>query len=148
MYNKRYYMYMGSNDMVKFVRCGGGVGLRVLVCAVSLLALAGAIVALLQTFEMRKADDYRKAVLLSEYGLQEAFNKLRESSYQWDAGFANESYEDGTFSVAVTRESRGDTVYLKILSTGVMGSTTQTKECTLRLEVSEEDTVWVNEGIR
>jgi len=134
--------------MVKFNRCGGGVKLRVLVCAVSLVALAGAIVALLQTFESRKADDHRKAVLLSEYGLQEAFNKLRESSYEWDAGFKDEPYEDGAFSVAVARDSRGDTLYLKIRSTGVMGSVTQTKECTLRREISEEDTNWVNEGIR
>jgi hypothetical protein len=134
--------------MVKFVRCGGGVGRRVLVCAVSLLALAGAIVALLKTFESSKADDHRKAVALSEYGLQEAFTKLKESSYQWDAGIANESYDDGAFSVSVARESRGDTLYLKILSTGVMGSITQTKECTLRREISEEDTAWVNEGIR
>jgi hypothetical protein len=134
--------------MVKSIRCGGGVAWRVLICAVSLLALAGAIVALLQTFEARKADDYRKAVTISEYGLQAAFAKLTESSYEWDAGFDSEPYEDGAFSVAVKRENRGDTLYLKISSTGTMGTVVQTKECTLRREISEEGTVWVNEGIR
>jgi hypothetical protein len=135
-----YNRYKGNRE--------GGVALRVIICVVSLAALATAIVVLLKTFEADKADDYRKAVLISEYGLQEVLVKQLYKEPGW-GGFTGEPYgEDGTYSVSVAREGRGDTLYVKIVSTGAVGSITQAKECTLRLEVSGEDSVWVNEGIR
>jgi len=115
--------------MVKSIRCGGGVGLRVLICAVSLLALAGAIVALLHTFGSRKDDDYRRADIISAYGLQEALKKLGESR-DWSEGFKDEPYDEegGTFSVTLMREERDGAIYVKIVSTGVSGTVTKTQE--------------------
>jgi len=128
----------------------GGVALRVIICAVSLAILAGAIVSLMHTFQADKEDDHRRAVALAEYGLQKAFGELT-ISMDWAAGFADEHMDEegGSFGVAVTREERDGTVYMKIVSTGTSGSVTQTRECTLRLSVSEDgDSTWVNEGIR
>jgi len=130
-------IYMGSYNMVKSIRCGGGVGLRVLICAVSLLALAGAIVALLQTFESRKADDHRRAETISDYGLMTALEKLGVER-DWNEGFKDEPYpyddKGGTFSVTLTREERDGALYVKVVSTGVSGSVTKTQERELRLD--------------
>jgi len=134
--------------MVKSIHCGGGVGLRVLICAVSLLALAGAIVALLQTFEARKADDHRRAMTISDVGLQAALEKLGESR-DWSEGFKDEPYDEegGTFSVTLTREERDGALYVKIVSTGVSGSITKTQERELRLDAPEGDSASLaNEG--
>jgi len=127
--------------------CSGGVVLRVIICAVSLL-VAGALIAVtLKSFESKKAEDYRMALAISEYGLQAAFEMIAKSS-GWTEGFSKEPYEGGVFDVELERQTRDGMVYLKIKSTGIMGSVIQTKECTLRLEMSENDSVWINEGIR
>jgi len=138
-------------------RCGfsgargvsGGVAWRLVLCAASLLTLGGAIFALMGTFKDRKADDYRKALSKCDSGLQEAFIRLNASP---DAGigFEGEPDEDGAnFKVEFKRENRGDTLFVKVVSTGVSGSVKQVQEYTLRLEVTEEnDSMWVNAGIR
>jgi hypothetical protein len=145
----------------------GGVALRLVLCAVSLLVLGGAIFALMSTFKERKADDYRKAELKCGSGLQEAFNMFNPGEEPGLGGlrrifdrvsgmpgrreeFKGEPDEDGAnYSVVFKRENRGDTVLFKIVSTGASGSVTQVQECTFRLEVTEEnDSVWINEGIR
>lgn len=127
----------------------GGVVLRLVLCAVSFLVLGAAIAVLMSAFKERKADDYRKALSKCDSGLQEAFVRLN-SSQDVGAGFEGEPDEDGAnFKVAFKRENRGDTLFLKIVSTGISGSVTQVQEYTLRLEVSEEnDSMWVNESIR
>ena len=118
----------------------GGVALRVALCAVSLVMLAGAIFALLKTFEVRKADDHRRAEVISDFGLQEAFRKLGESR-EWSEGFKNEPYDEegGVFSVTLTREERDGALYVKIVSTGVSGSIIRTQERELRLDAVEGD---------
>jgi len=129
----------------------GGVAWRLVLCAVSLLVLGGAIVALMSTFKERKAEDYRKALSKCDSGLQEAFIKLNASPPGEDpAGFEGEPDEDGAnFKVEFKRENRSDTLFLKVVSTGTSGSVKQVQEYTLRLEVSEEnDSMWVNAGIR
>jgi len=128
----------------------GGVALRLALCAVSLAVLGGAIIALMSTFKERKADDYRRALSKCDSGLQEAFTRLNGPSSDVGDGFEGEPDEDGAnFKVAFKRENRGDTSFLKVVSTGVSGSVTQVQEYTLRLEVSEEnDSMWVNDGTR
>jgi len=145
----------------------GGVALRLVLCAVSLLVLGAAIVALMSTFKERKADDYNKAVKMCDIGFQEAFKRLNPEGSQDLSGlreafaevngkpgkkveFKGEPDEDGAnFSVVFKSENRGDTSFFKIVSTGSSGSVAQVQVCTFRLEVSgENDSVWVNEGIR
>jgi hypothetical protein len=133
-------MYMNHNKYKDSRE--GGVALRVIVCVVSLLALAAVIFLLLKTFEADKAEDYRKAGVISDYGLEEAFAKLY-ADFGWDDGFAGEPYQDGVYDVSVTRENRGDTLYIKIVSTGAAGSISKVQEHTLRLVISGEDTVLV-----
>ncbi|MCL2689319.1 MAG: hypothetical protein FWE57_05680 [Chitinispirillia bacterium] len=125
----------------------GGVALRVIICAVSLLAAGAVIVFTLRSFESKKAEDYRIALMISEHGLQTAFEKLAQSS-DWIEGFSKEPYEGGSFDVDLERQTRDDIVYLRIISRGTMGSVTQIKECVFRLEVSEGDSTWIPEGMR
>ncbi|MCL2219832.1 MAG: hypothetical protein FWC23_07215 [Chitinispirillia bacterium] len=130
----------------------GGVALRVVICVVSLLFLAGAIVVLLGTFQSGKEDDHRRAVTLAEYGLQQAFSELAVSD-EWSDGFNNEPMDDGggSFGVIVTRDDRGDEIDIKIVSTGTSGSITKTEVRTvrMRLTVSEEgDSAWEKEILR
>jgi len=126
----------------------GGVAFRLVLCAVSLAVLGAAIVAFMGAFRERKTDDYDRAVRKCESGLQEAL--IRRGSPDFGEGFEGEPDEDGAnFSVAFKRENRGDTSFLRVVSTGVSGSVTQVKEYTFRLEVSgENDSVWVTEDIR
>jgi hypothetical protein len=129
-------------------RDSGGVALRLAVCAVSFAVLGAAIVAFMGTFKDRKADDYRKALSMCDSGLQEAFIRLSGGSPDTIGGFKGEPDEGGAnFSVEFERENRGDTLLLKIVSTGVSGSVTQAQERTLRymLSVTEKnDSAWVN----
>jgi len=143
-----------TNVNIKYEKPGlrgvsGGVTLRLLICALSLLMLGAAIFVLMRTFEVRKAEDYRRALSQCESGLQEAFVRLGKSP-DFGEEFKGEPDETGAnYSVAFKRENHGDTLFLKIISTGTSGSVTQVKECTLRQEVSEENgSMWVNEGIR
>jgi len=145
----------------------GGVALRLVLCAVSLAVLGGAIVALMSTFKERKVDDYRRADSKCESGLQEAFVRLNPNGSQdtswlreafarvsgapdFSEEFKGEPDEDGAyFSVVFKRENRGDTLFFKIVSTGTSGSVTRVQERTFRLEVlGENDSVWINEDIR
>ncbi|MDR2693013.1 MAG: hypothetical protein LBB74_02215 [Chitinispirillales bacterium] len=145
----------------------GGVALRLVLCAVSLLVLGGAIFALMSAFKERKADDYRKALSKCDSGLQEAFIRLNPDGSQdlnWlraafagvsgapggSEEFKGEPDEDGAnFSVLLKRENRGDTLLFRIVSTGSSGSVTQVQERAYRLTVSgENDSAWVNEDIR
>ncbi|MDR2578514.1 MAG: hypothetical protein LBC70_06875 [Chitinispirillales bacterium] len=111
----------------------GGVAFRVIICAVSLILLGGAIFVLLKTFQTGKEDDHRRALQLSEYGLQEAFKRLAESQ-EWSTEFSDKPFDDdGNFTVSFTREVRNDTLHISIISTGVSGTVTRIVEHTLRI---------------
>jgi len=116
--------------------CSGKVALRVVICAASLFLVGAAIAVSLRTFERDKSEDYRRALATSEYGLQAAFERIAESP-DWSEGFDREPYEDGSFSVTIERETRDGAVYIKLKSTGFVGSASQTKEFSLRLERPE-----------
>jgi hypothetical protein len=148
-FNRIFAMKNAGHKMPGFRGASGGVAFRLLLCAVSLAVLSAALFALMGAFKERKADDHRKADSQCDRGLQEAFAKLSESP-GFNEGFKGEPDEGGAdFSVDFKRETRGDTSLLRIVSTGVSGSVTQVRECTLRLEVTgDNDSVWVNEGIR
>jgi hypothetical protein len=149
----------------------GGVALRLALCAVSLLMLGGAIFALMSTFKERKTEEYRRALSMCEKGLEDALmGRLNPDDPQgpgWLQGaFARISGKPGqseefkgepddengaNYSVVFKLENLGDTSLFKIVSTGSSGSVTQVQERAFkfRLEVTEEnDSVWVNEGIR
>jgi hypothetical protein len=145
----------------------GGVALRLVLCAMSLLILGGAIVALMSTFKERKAEDYTRAERMCDIGIQETFERLNPDGASGFGGlkglgagtggktgqseeFKGEPDENGAnYSVVLKRENRGDTsFFIKIESTGSSGSVSVTKveERTFRLAVTEEnDSVWVNE---
>lgn len=112
--------------------------MRVVVCIASLAFLAFAIVVLMNTFRQGKEDDHRRAVQLAEEGLQEAFNKIGESR-DWNTGFSDENEDGGRFSVEFAREESGDSIFIRIVSTGVSGSITRKAEHTLRLHKSGGD---------
>ena len=132
----------------------GGVALRVVICAVSLLFLGGAIILLLQMFQSAKEYDHDRAIKMAEEGLQEAF--LFRLGELCDGGevFRDEPYEDGGgYSVAVSREERDGTVFVTVVSTGKSGSIsitqTQSVECRPRFEPPEDNgSMWVNESIQ
>ncbi|MDR0307600.1 MAG: hypothetical protein LBI42_12295 [Chitinispirillales bacterium] len=126
------------NNKSKIYACSGSVVIRVIICAVSLLIAGGVLVLSLRTFEHRKADDFRKALAISEYGIQAALEKIGEQP-DWSEGFSKEPYEDGSYDVEVKREAIDGAVYLKLKSTGVIRSSVHTKEFTMRLEPPEND---------
>jgi len=132
---------------INYKSCSGGVVLRVIICAASLILAGTVITMFLKAFENKKAEDYRKALAISEYGLLRAFEMIHESP-DWSEGFSKEPYEEGSFDVELERQTRDGVVYLRIVSRGTVGSVTLIEERTLRLETSEEGSVWVNVGIR
>jgi len=128
------------------------VATRVVVCAASLLLLAGAIVFLMQTFQSGKVDDHRRAETLADHGLTQAYMELGVSS-DWSDGFADGPMDDlgGSFAVAIARDNRGDTIDIKIVSTGTSGSIQKTKEEVVRMTLTvsgDGDSTWNKEVIR
>jgi hypothetical protein len=129
----------------------GGVAMRVIVCAASLIVLAAAIVVLLDTFRQGKEEDHRRAARLATEGLERAYMELDPS---WTtAELKDELTKEeggGGYGVVITREEKDGIVDIKILSTGTSGSVTKTEESTvrMRLSVSEDgDSTWDREVI-
>ncbi len=124
----------------------GKVLLRVIICSITLLIVGGFIALLLRSFEHKKLENDRKALAISEYGLMMALQKInREPS--WRSGIDKEPYEGGAYEVSLEQKVRSDTLRVRLTATGEMGSVTKTKECILRLDISDGDSSWVRESM-
>jgi hypothetical protein len=124
----------------------GGVGVRAALATVTLAIIAALIVVVLRSAGERQETDHRKAVRISEYGLQEALNAVQEKP-SWTAGFPKTACDGGWYSVTVRRFAQSDTVLLEIRSEGTKGRVSDVKECLLVRVSGGVDSLWVPRSI-
>ncbi len=119
----------------------GGVILRVVILSATLLLIGITVVFLLKNFRNSEEINGRKAMSISEYGLLQAMQKLNQQP-GWRDGFDHVRYEDGWYTVTVEDKYSGDTLFLKVVSNGHIGSIVDQRTVTLRRIVIGTDTTW------
>jgi hypothetical protein len=125
----------------------GGVGIRILCIAASVVVVALAIFWFLDKGQQDQEVLNRKAVETSESGLLMALQRLKDSP-SWCEGLARTEYESGWYTVSVKRQAGGDTTFLVVESVGHAGQVSRRQGCVLRLEKNGNDSVWVRQSIR
>jgi hypothetical protein len=125
----------------------GGVGLRIIWIAATLVVVAAAILWFLDKGQENQEILNRKAVEISEYGLLMALDRVKDSP-SWCEGLARTDYENGWYAVSVRRQDGKDTTFLVVESVGHAGQVARKQGCILRLEKKNNDSVWVRQSIR
>lgn len=121
----------------------GGVVLRIAVISATLLLVGITVIFLLKSFRNSEEVNGRKAMAISEYGLLQTMQKLNEQP-GWRDGFNHIKSENGWYSVTLKEEYSGDTLFLKVVSNGQIGSIIDQRTFTLRRVVTGTDTVWTH----
>ena len=124
----------------------GGVGVSVILVAVTLIVMGVLIAFMLQNYRRQQEEHFRKAVRISEYGLQTALNRLNAEP-SWNKGIEKTPYDDGWYAVSLRRFSRQDTLMLEIKSEGHRGTSSDVKECLLAFIRANGDSGWVPRDI-
>jgi hypothetical protein len=125
----------------------GGVGLRIIWLAATLVVVAAAIFWFLDKGQKNQEVLNRKAVEISEYGLLMALDRLKDSP-SWSAGLPKTEYETGWYTVTVKGQASQDTTFLVVESVGHAGPVARKQGCVLRLAKNNNDSVWVRKGIK
>lgn len=125
----------------------GGVGIRILWIAASLIVVAAAIFWFLDKGQRNQEVLNRKAVEISEYGLFVALDRLKGNP-SWVEGLPRTEYENGWYAVSVRRQEGKDTTILIVEAVGHAGQVARRQGCILRLEKRNSDSVWVRQSIK
>lgn len=124
----------------------GGVGVRIIVAALTLCLIGTLIAFLLNNYQEQQKENHRKAGRICEYGLQLALEKL-SSEPSWKKGFEKNESDGGWYAVSVRSFKRNDTAMISIQSQGHKGSVSDARECILALIVSGKDSAWVQRSM-
>jgi hypothetical protein len=124
----------------------GGVGVRVVLAVITLAVIGVFIAVMFQHSGQRQEANHRKAVGISEYGLQAALQKLQESPL-WAGGFARTPCDGGWYTVSLHRFVRNDSFFLSITAEGTMGAVSEVKEYLLTRVPGSRDSLWTPQNI-
>lgn len=124
----------------------GGIPLRILFLLITLIIVGISIALLLREKQKRHEINYNKALIISEYGLQQALEDLRDSP-SLIGKKERTDYNEGWYTVAMDTHTVNDTVLLNVESSGHCGSVYREKEITLKLVVNGSDSLWIPQGI-
>jgi hypothetical protein len=125
----------------------GGVGIRILWIAATLIVVAAAIFWFLDKGQKNQEVLGRKAVEISEYGLLMALDRLKDSP-SWYSGLPKTDYETGWYTATVRRQASSDTTFLVVEAVGHAGPVARRQGCVLRLEKNGNDSIWVRQSIK
>ena len=125
----------------------GGVGIRILWIAATLVVVAAAIFWFLDKGQKNQEVLDRKAIEISEYGLLMALERLKDSP-SWCSGLQKTEYETGWYTATVKRQPDKDTTFLVVEAVGHAGPVARKQGCVLRLEITGNDSVWVRQSIK
>ncbi len=125
----------------------GGVALRILWIAATLVIVSIAIYWFLDKGQQNQEVLNRKATEISEYGLLIALERLKDNPSR-TSEIAKTEYEGGWYTATLKRLSSNDTVFLAVESIGHAGSVSKKQACTLRLEINGADSVWIRQSIK
>jgi len=125
----------------------GGMGLRILLAAVTLALLGAAVFAIVGTYQNTLRENNRKAEQISAYGLQSALQTLGTNP-QWRDGLPKTDYLSGWYKVTIEpREGREPSV-ISVISEGHSGPAVKRQICELQLSITDGDSVWTQESYR
>ena len=125
----------------------GGVALRILIALITLIIIAGVIVITLSRDQEKQQLYHRKVVAISEYGLQNALQKLHDQP-SWRGGIEKTSYDGGWYKVNIKRNVNADTLYLLITSESHLKYASDSKKCILSLSVVNGDSLWLRRSMQ
>ena len=125
----------------------GGVVVRALIVVVTLCIVGGAIYYLLLSFGRDQEAYHRKALAISEYGLQVVLQQLQSGASVSEVVPKTE-YDKGWYRVTFDKYLRSDTMFLDVRAEGHAGSESEKRECILFREIRGGDTMWVPVSIR
>jgi hypothetical protein len=120
----------------------GGVLIRSIIVVITLMIVGAAIFGSLTTIGKNQQTYQRKALAVSEYGLMKALQKVKSGLIDF-ADIPKTECDAGWYSVSFKKYEKNDTIFLLIISRGIVGATTETRECTLRLDSFEAAPEWV-----
>ncbi len=135
-------IFVGMNR--RFGDYQGGIALRVLLIAISFVVVGGSIIWILQNFQRNQETNQRKALHISEYGLQRALEHLAENP-SWSGGIPKTPSDGGWYEVEVKRDTVGNREELRIVSSGHSGSVVRRKTAVLSRTRGSPDSVWQHE---
>lgn len=125
----------------------GGIRTLALVAVITLV-LVGAVIGLVMNTYQRNQPVYRrKALIISDYGLQQTLEKLLAEP-SWHEGFPRTDYLDGWFVVSMETHDSASVSSLAVVSDGHVGNQTRRQVCILQLSTDGGDSVWVQQDIR
>lgn len=124
----------------------GGVGVRVIFAAITLLLIGACIGYFLYDYQQTEKENHRKAGRISEYGLQTTLEEL-SAHPSWKKGFEKTTCDGGWFAVTLHESASNDTVLLHVTSEGHMGSASDRRECILSLAIEGTDSTWIQRSL-
>lgn len=125
----------------------GKILLRIIIVVMTLLFVGIALFGLLKNIGQKQQVLHRKALAVSEYGLMKALQKVESGIFEFN-DIPKSECEEGWYSVSFKKYEKNDTVYLNIIAKGEVGSTFETRECTLKLVNYEKKPVWEQHQMR
>jgi hypothetical protein len=125
----------------------GGAALQIIMALITLIIIAGAIFFLLSKDREKQQVYHRKVIAISEYGLQDALQKLHDNP-SWSGTSEKSSYDDGWYKIGVRRTMNADTLLLTIVSEGHFKSVSDSKTCILGLHVVNGDSTWIRRSMQ
>lgn len=133
--------------MKRFKNEEGKILVRIVIVVMTLLFVGIALFGILKNIGQKQQIYHRKALAVSEYGLMKALQKVESGIFEF-SDIPKTDCEEGSYSVSFNKYEKNDTVFLHIISKGEVGSTSETRECTLKLINYEKKPVWEQHQMR
>jgi hypothetical protein len=124
----------------------GGVGIRLLFVAITLILIGVSIGYFLFDSQQRLKDNHRKAGRISEYGLQSALEEITMHP-SWRQGFEKTPYDGGWYTVQLKESRVNDTLVLAVVAESHLDNASDRRECLLALSINGSDSTWVQRSL-
>ncbi len=126
----------------------GGVPIRILFILVTFLLIGGSLFLMLENQKNKNKIAHRKAIELSDYGLQQMMMKISEQLNDDPSqiqGINKTEFNEGWYTVAVSVTQESDILTFSIESEGHVGTQSglQKRKVTLKQSVVDGDTTWM-----
>ena len=125
----------------------GRIVVRVIIVLLTLIMVGVALFGMLKNVGQKQQVFHRKALAVSEYGLMKALQKVKTGIFEFK-DIPKTECDEGWYSVSFKKYEKNDTVYLHIVSRGEVGSTSEVRECTLKLVNFDANPEWEQHQMR
>jgi len=133
--------------MTAKLRQQGSAAIQVIMALLTLIVIAGGIIFVLSKDREKQQVYHRKVISISEYGLQDALQKL-QSNPSWNGSPEKTACDDGWYKVKIRRNTKADTLILTVVSEGHYKSVSDSKTCVLSRTVVNGDSVWIRRSMQ